>query len=146
MPNDVTQSLVVEFTGAPGSGGGSSGSSGGSLRLEYDTRPQSEGGLNVRSRPLLTDTAHLLLFAFRAANIVVTSSAGNASLDPTPQTATFTESVSFSEDDTARLNRAATSISSVTWQGADGGAVSLNGQEVTISAPGTFLAQITYEV
>lgn len=141
MPENVSKSLVVDFE----QGGNASGNNGGELILVYDDREESEGGLNTRTKPLFTDRAYLLLYPFRASNIVVTSSAGNASLDPRSQTETLTETVNFDEDNESRVRRPVSNIVSTEWIGRDGGTITHEGSNLTVSDAGNFVARITYE-
>ncbi|AUR96001.1 hypothetical protein NVP1215B_083 [Vibrio phage 1.215.B._10N.222.54.F7] len=144
MPNQVSKSLVVDFTQGSG-GAGNRGSNGGELALFYDTRPVTEGGLNARRRPLFSDVAKFLLYPFKADNITASSSSGTVSVDNAPQTQVLTETVTFDQSNTTRVKRPVSKILSVQWVGNDGGNVTAEGSTISIAEAGSLVATVTYE-
>lgn len=141
MPEQVSRSLVIDFE----QGGNANGNNGGELLLVYDDREESDGGLNVRRQPLFTDNAYMLLYPFRASNIVVTVSAGNVTHNPAAVTQTLTETVTFDEDNESRVRRPVSRIVSTQWIGGNGGTISHEGSNLTIANAGNFVARLTYE-
>ncbi|AUR81150.1 hypothetical protein Ares1_0025 [Vibrio phage Ares1] len=141
MTGKVSKSIVLDFE----QGGNASGNNGGELILVYDDRDQDEGGLNVRTQPLFTDKAYLLLYPYKAFNIEVTASSGIARLNPLNTVEIRSETVTFDETNETTVRRPVSLIKSVKWLGKNGGAVTSDGSVLKIPDAGNFVAVVEYE-
>lgn len=136
---NVVNTLVVDFTNP------SAVSDGAILMLEYDAREAADGGLNARSTPYLNESCYLLLSGYGLTNFNITASSGLAVFNSGVKYRQVTETVIFDGSDTGSLRLPATRLISYSWQGFDGGALSLDDQVLRISNEGNFVVSVTYE-
>ncbi|UYD21512.1 hypothetical protein [Vibrio phage 29Fa.3] len=136
---NVVNTIVVDFTNP------SAVSDDARLTLEYDARDAGDGGLNARSTPYITESCYLLLSGYGVSNFNVTASSGIAVFNSGVKHRQITETVIFDGASTGSLRLPATKLLNYSWQGSDGGALSLEGQTLQTVREGNYVAVVTYE-